>query len=312
MATTLNQLYPDAVYPDKINASQNQAPEVNDGSKKFSVHPFLSSEFTPTNQVTSSEDVIEQQTSTAKSSDTEEPSLESHQEHNVEQQLEEEVPNNKEQESKDWYQIRAKSEEAKQAKREAEALARERDFYREQALKSQRQPEVQEDYRTDTEKHLYQQMEELRNQIARTSQETEKAKRQAAIAYAEQRLIQDYPDIKQVVSEENIHKLEIEYPHLYRAVISSNDVYEVGSAAYELICAKGIAQPKKNTLQKIAQTSNPNKDRPRSASTISPQSGPTPLHKAGTSMGNSISSDEEKKALWQEMVNCSRSKSVFV
>ena len=113
-------------------------------------------------------------------------------------------------------------------------MARERDFYRQQAEKQSRQ-EPEEDYHTEDEKKFSREMEELRQQVSKQEQETQKAKQQAAISRAEQRLAQDYPDIRDVVSDENISRLELEYPHLYNSVIASTDVYTVGSAAYEMI-----------------------------------------------------------------------------
>jgi hypothetical protein len=259
--------------------------------KQFDVHPMLQREIIP------EEDIQE----TIISTKTEEnnngiSSVEK-------EQTESSVQENKNTESKNWREVRAQAEEAKQYRREVESLERERDFYRQQALQKNKE-NIQEDYRTDTEKHLYQQMEELKQQLARNTEETEKAKKQASIAHAEQRLQQEYPDIKEVLSEDNVHRLEIEYPHLYKTVTASNDLYSVGAAAYELIVAKGIHSPKKNNIQQLVQSNNPNKNRPRSASTIAPQSGETPIHRAGNFMGNSISSEEERKALWKEMVDC--------
>ena len=208
-------------------------------------------------------------------------------------------------------ELRAQAQRTKQIEREAkereDALARERDFYREQAMRTQKQQEADEDYRTETEKQLSRQMEELKQQMARQAQETEKAKRQAAVTQAEHRLLQDYPDMREVVTNENIQRLETEYPALYNSVIASNDVYSVGAAAYELIVGKGIAQ-KKTPLSHLAQSSNPNRNKPRSVSTIAPQTGETPIQRAGNFMGNSISSEEERKALYAEMINASRNR----
>ncbi|CAM5999021.1 unnamed protein product [Sphagnum balticum] len=212
---------------------------------------------------------------------------------------------------RDWRAVRAQAEEAKHLKREAEAIARERDFYRQQVEKAQQvQQPLEEDYRTDTERQLAQEMADLKSQVAKQREEALKAQQQAAIARAEQRLYADYPDIKEVVSDENIQRLEIEYPHLYNSVIASSDVYNVGSAAYELIKAKGIYKPKANTLNQLAQSSNVsrNQAKPRSVSTVAPQTGETPIQAANNFMGNSISSDAERKALYAEMVASSRNR----
>lgn len=214
---------------------------------------------------------------------------------------------------RNWRELRAQTERAKQIEREAQEIARERDFYREQAMRNQKTQEVDEDYRTETEKKLSKEMEELRALVARQSQETENAKRQSATARAEQRLAQDYPDIREIVTDENIQRLETEFPELYNSVIASSNIYSVGAAAYEMIIAKGIAQrvqkSNMNSYENVQKSNtNPNRNRPKSASTVSPQAGETPIQRAGNFMGNSISSEEERKALYAEMIASSRNK----
>lgn len=204
---------------------------------------------------------------------------------------------------RDWRQVRQAADEARLYKRELELREKEIAFYKEQMARQQSAPAipVEDDYRTDTEKKLQYEMEQLKNQVAQQQKEALEAQRQVAISRAEQRLAADYPDIKEVVSDENIKRLEIEYPHLYNSVIASSDVYTVGSAAYEMIVAKGIYKKPANTLSQITQSNNiaKNQAKPRSLSNVSP--GKSPLSKANEYMGNSISSDAEAKALWAEM-----------
>jgi len=206
-----------------------------------------------------------------------------------------------------WREVRAQADSAKHLAREKEALERERDFYRQQAMNQQSIKEQDDQYLTDSEKLLRQQMEELRQQVTRQGKETEEAKRQAAVSRGEQRLTQDYPDIRQVVSDENIDRLKEEFPHLYRSAIASTDVYEVGSAAYEFIIAKGIYKKPRNPLNQIVSSTYKNVSKPRSASTVSPQSGESPIKQANSYMGNSISSEDERKAIYAEMLAASRS-----
>lgn len=210
---------------------------------------------------------------------------------------------------RDWRAARAKADEARQLAREKEHLERELAFYREQVRNPQPVVAQSDDFRTDTEKELQNQMEQLRQQVARQEKETQQAKQQMAVSRAEQRLAQDYPDIREVVSDDNIKRLEFEYPHLYNSVISSNDVYTVGSAAYEMIMAKGIyKKPVSQTLSSIASNASRNLSKPKSASSVSPQAGETPIKQANSFMGNSISSEEERKALYDEMRSYARYK----
>lgn len=210
---------------------------------------------------------------------------------------------------RDWREVRARADEAKHLAREKEQLQREVEFYKNQRyVAPQAQEPVEDEYATDTEKRLQKEMHELRQQVANQAKETESAKRQAAVSRAEQRLAQDYPDIRDVVSDDNIKRLELDYPSLYNAVVSSSDVYSVGAAAYEMIVAKGIFKKPANTLSQLAQGNSniaKNQSKPRSVSTVS--TGESPIKKAANYMtNNTISSDEEAKQLYAEMISSSR------
>jgi len=278
----------DQLHPELAREVMTQQPQ-----KNYDIHPSLQTEVEV--EMQPDQNLVQKESEDSIQEASHEPIIEKAQQVN-------------EPKDRQWRAIRQQVEEAKQMKLEAEALARERDFYREQALKQQKTMEAEEDYRSDSEKQLHREMQELKEQIARQAKDTEAAKRQASVASAEARLIQDYPDIKEVVTNENIQQLEQNYPHLYNSVISSSDVYSVGAAAYELIIAKGIAQRSSKNTASYAQQSNPNRNKPRSASTVAPQAGETPIQRAGNFMGNAISSEDERKALYHEMINSARNK----
>lgn len=213
---------------------------------------------------------------------------------------EQELPEPKPVEDKsqrNWRAMREQAERAKQLEREAAELARERDYYRQ--LADKKNEASQAEYLSATEERLAREMEELRRKIAQQEQETQKAKQQAAMSLAEQRLAQDYPDIKKVVTDENISLLQEQYPHLYNSVIASPDIYTVGSAAYEMIIAKGIYKKPKVVSDAVVQR---NTAKPRSSSTVAPQATESPISKAHNFMGNTIASEDERKALYREMV----------
>ena len=211
---------------------------------------------------------------------------------------------------RDWRAVRARADEAKQLAREKEALERERDFYRQQAMTSKPSQPQEDDYRTETEKRLAQEMEQLRQQVAQQGKETAEAKRKAAVWKAEADLARDYPDFNDVVSRENVERFEREYPHLFNAAVATPDVYATGSTAYELIIAKGIYKKPVNTLKQMAQSDviSRNLSKPRSSSSISPQAGESPIKQANVYQSNSISTDDERKAIYAEMVAASRNK----
>jgi hypothetical protein len=271
---TETQLHPELA--SQVGISQEQ--------KKYDIHPSLQTELEPEEQPQPIEQTIQTEPSVA-----------------VEEPVEPQDPK-----ERNWRELRAQAERSKQIEREYkqrdEAHAREIEFYRQQALNKQQEPD--DDYRTESEKKLERQMEELRQQVAKNQEETNNANRRAAVSQGENRLLQDYPDIREIVSDENIKRLEYEYPHLYNSVIASSDVYAVGSTAYELILAKGIAQRKATKIQQ----QSPNRNMPRSASTVAPQAGETPIQRAGNFMGNTIASEDERKALYQEMISSSRNR----
>lgn len=207
-----------------------------------------------------------------------------------------------------WKEVKARAEEAKMLAREKEQLERELAFYRQQQPK-QVVAQDEDEYLTDTEKRLKREMQELKSQVAQQAQETKQAQQQAAVYKAQQQLRKDYADIDIVVSEENIERLKYEYPHLYNSVVASSDVYSVGASAYEMIKAKGIYKAPTNALQQITSgNANRNVNKPKSASTVSPQSGQSPIQQASNFMGQSISSEDERKSLWAEMNAASRNR----
>lgn len=279
-----NQLHPEL-------ASQIGMEQQN---KKYDVHPSLIIE----QEVAPEQPPIEQQVQ-----DPEEPVAVPV----VEQQVQPapaETP-----QDRDWRAMRQRAEEARQLAREKEALERERDFYRQQALKQTTQPQ-QDDFRTDTEKQLAHEMEQLRAQVAQQARETAEAQRRAATWRAEADLAREYNDFSKVVSKENVDRLEREYPHLFAAATSTSDVYAAGSAAYELIKAKGIYKDQGQSLRQMAQSDTiaRNLSKPRSSSSIYPQAGESPIKQANVYQSNTISTDDERKALYAEMLAASRNK----
>ncbi len=229
----------------------------------------------------------------------------------AEQPVQEQPAQQEDPKDRDWRQVRAKADEARQLARDKEALERERDFYRQQAMNQQpqKQQAQEEEYLTDSERNLKSQIEELRQQQAKLARETDEAKRQTAVSRAEARLSQDFPDIKTVVSEENVERLKEQFPHLYNAAVASSDVYSVGAAAYEFIMAKGIYKKAKPTNPINQIVNNANASKPRSASIANPQSGESPIRQANAFMTQGrANTDEENKALFADMLAASRNK----
>lgn len=91
---------------------------------------------------------------------------------------------------------------------------------------------------------------------------------------AEQALRRDYSDIDSVVTEENLYKLSVQKPHLYRSLIANQDTYDRGAAAYEMITNSGIIN---NAYSNQARRIQENKSKPKSAAVVGPQESESPL-----------------------------------
>ncbi len=271
----------------------DQASQEVRNTKSYDIHPSLQVEVHP-------EEQPEQQVA-EEVSDTVEEVVQS-----VEDTPQE--PVQEEPRDRDWRALRARADEAKHLAREKEALERERDFYRQQAMKPGATNNTEDDYLSDTERSLKREMEDLRSQMQKQARETEEAKRQVYVSKSEAALIRDYPDINKVVTEENVAIFKSQYPSLYNAAVSSSDVYDVGAATYEFLIAKGIYKKPKSPISQIVNSANRNAGKPRSISSVSPQSGDTPIKQASNYMGSSISSEDERKQLWAEMSFAARNK----
>lgn len=203
-----------------------------------------------------------------------------------------------------WKEVKFKADQAKHLQREKEQLERELEFYKNQQPQ-QTQSDDDDDYSTKKDWRL---IEKKQRELEQKLAESEK---QNAIARAERQLLEDYPDIREVVSNENIERLKDDYPHLYNSVIASNDVYTVGAAAHEMIMAKGIHKKKPSAINQVTSI-NRNQSKPKSSSMVSPQHGndpSSPIKTAHSFMGNNISSEEERKQIFAEMVQYSRNRS---
>lgn len=267
------QLNPDAqLHPEIANQIG-----VQQEKKLHDVHPSLRAELEP------EEEVVEKQASNEEEvveNPTEEPTVDTLSTAQVQETSKD----------KNWRALREEAARSKELERELQ-------FYRNQPPPKASDDEDLDEYTTKKElRALEQRQRELESRA-------QKAEQAAAVSRAERRLIEDYPDIRDVVSDANIQRLQDEHPHLYNSVIASSDVYTVGAAAHEMIIAKGIYKKSADTLKSIAASNSSvrNKAKPASASQVAANSGTTPIARANSYMGNSISSEDERKAIWAEM-----------
>ncbi len=127
-------------------------------------------------------------------------------------------------------------------------------------------------------KHLKKYVKTLKQELKNQRQQFEEFNQKNSVAQAEMRLKSQFNDFDSVVSRENLEKLSMKRPELYRSIISHPDLYDKGHAAYEMIKNSGILT---NQYEDIDRRVEENKLKPRSASNAAPQSGDTPLSRAG-------------------------------
>ena len=113
----------------------------------------------------------------------------------------------------------------------------------------------------------------------------------------ESKLKTQFPDFDKVVTKENIEILKRNEPEIAAALIASNDLYSKGVSAYKML--KNLNIYKEDTFEKDRQKAQENLDKPRSLSSVSPQSGNSPLSKANA-FAEGLTPDL-KKQLYKEM-----------
>ena len=152
-------------------------------------------------------------------------------------------------------------------------------------------------------KHLKKYVKSLRQELKNNKKQFEQYNQQSELTNAEIRLKSQFNDFENIVNEENLKRLEYEKPSLYRTILSSNNLYDKGYAAYELIKHSGIVNNKYEDVDKKIED---NKSKPRSASNASPQQGQTPLGQVGDYDRRVLTEDRKKEILKQSLIYSGR------
>lgn len=115
----------------------------------------------------------------------------------------------------------------------------------------------------------------------------------------EQRLMLEHPDYLQVMTSENLAKLERTKPHLARAIMSTKDPYDMRKTTFEAIKDYVIKEENKE-LELKAQQEKIAKNQARAIPTTSGVANPSgsPLTKAHAYATGLT--DERKKEIWEE------------
>lgn len=102
--------------------------------------------------------------------------------------------------------------------------------------------------------------------LSKKLRELESAYQKERMAAIPERLNNKFSDFDQVVTQENVKKLEQSEPELYASIISGNDLYAKGVSVYKTLKAMGIVE--NDTYKSQKEQVQANQSRPVSAQAI--------------------------------------------
>ena len=189
--------------------------------------------------------------------------------------------------------MRALREQRDAAERKAAEYERyiQQNMSQQQTTKMQLHEEDDMDISDDTYvegKHLKKYIKKLEKKI----ESNEKRFSEYNETNAEMRLKSQFNDFDNVVTHDNLRKLQQQKPALYRTILANPDLYDKGYTAYELIKNSGIASNNNNDYEDVDRRVAQNQSKPRSASNVAPQVSESPLGEV-TNIGRRILSEKQ-------------------
>lgn len=184
------------------------------------------------------------------------------------------------------------------AERKAEKLERERELLMEQLLSqapkpSKRDPEEEYDYSlADDDLSTGKDIKKTNNKIHALEKRLKDMQEEA-------RIRAKYPDLDQVVTDENIYLLRTKEPEIAQSLNMAPDSWDKLAAVYTMIKKTGIHKVHNYDSQKIQAATNAAKPKPLAS--ISPQTADTPLSKANAFAADRKMSKETAANTWREM-----------
>ncbi len=182
-----------------------------------------------------------------------------------------------EQQARNFAELRRMQD---QKDRELELMRREIDLLRQQSYK----PQQKEDFPKDALAEVHQ-VEKIVE--ARLKEQEERYRRQLDAERAlqnERSLTAQYKDLYQVLSPENIRRLELEEPEVAASIASNPDTYSAKVAAYKQIKKLGIVEDNFNA-NRVNERLAQNLQRPKNPAALAPRQGSQALSAAPPSTG---------------------------
>lgn len=152
------------------------------------------------------------------------------------------------------------------------------------------------------------QYNEQAEEIAELREELDSFRRNTYHMTNEQRLRNEYSDIDRVVTAENIEMLKELHPALARTALNTQDFYDKSVTIYNMIKDKGIYKNPIETEIYMADRKKAleNNAKPKPLSSIAPQTGSSPIHKANAFANGSTPSKEYVEQLRKEMAESTK------
>lgn len=147
------------------------------------------------------------------------------------------------------------------------------------------------------------QLKAVKKELKETRRQFQEIAIRTATDQAEFKLKTQFSDFDSVVTKDNLEKLEMAKPSLYRSILATQDIYDRGYTAYEMIKASGMVQesPYEDQDRRLEE----NRAKPRAAANISPQSSETPLTRVGD-YDRRILTEERKRQLLKQVEEAKR------
>lgn len=136
-------------------------------------------------------------------------------------------------------------------------------------------------------KQLYKKLQQMEKKLAQYESKNSES-------IVETRIKSELPDFDAVVNQENISRLNEEFPEIATTLRDTKDLYSKATAAYKIMKKFGIYRDK--TFDQDKQIALKNSVKPRTVTSLNPQQGDSPLSKANA-FANGMTKDLQAQLL---------------
>lgn len=204
-----------------------------------------------------------------------------------------------------FKKLREEAARAKKERDEAVNYLRQIEMYAYQQQQQQKQvPQQQKDPEDEISYSDDDLLEgrHLKKEIGRLKKQMDGYKKQYEESAIEQKVVSKFPDFYDVVNQDTIQALKQADPELAESLHYNPNMYTKAVSTYKQIKRLGLVPEDNYEVEKTIAHKNIRKPRPTSS--ISPQSGDSPLSKANAFSGGLT--PELKRQLYQDMVKKAR------